>query len=226
MRCKAFTKAGPRCKNAAIERGLCRVHGAKRASARKPKTGPSAAKSKAVLDQTQLGPSIRKVLKQVHPDLKLATAAAAFVGRDLLVIGERLLAEAEGASSRRKKVASVQLQKAAKKILPRGLLKLSVAEATRAVTKLQSAAPGAGRGRHLASRAGLVFSVSTVWRRLGGKAERSAQVYLAAVLEALCAAVLEAAGDVARAEGKSTISLTHVRQAIMADPELGRVFVG
>eukprot|EP00798_Chlamydomonas_sp_ICE-L_P031694 gene31693-biopygen6549 len=78
------------------------------------------------------------------------------------------------------------------------------------------------------SKAGLQFPVGRVARYLkkGKYAERvgaGAPVYLAAVLEYLCAEVLELAGNAARDNKKTRIVPRHVQLAIRNDEELSKL---
>ena len=78
------------------------------------------------------------------------------------------------------------------------------------------------------AKAGLQFPVGRVARYLkrGKYAERvgaGAPVYLAAVLEYLCAEVLELAGNAARDNKKTRIIPRHVQLAIRNDEELSKL---
>lgn len=77
-------------------------------------------------------------------------------------------------------------------------------------------------------KAGLVFPVGRVHRALrkGNYASRigaTAPVYLAAVLEYLLTEVLELAGDMVRAKGKTRITPRDVQLAVRSDNELGEL---
>eukprot|EP00826_Nyctotherus_ovalis_P032997 TRINITY_DN265_c0_g1_i13.p2 TRINITY_DN265_c0_g1~~TRINITY_DN265_c0_g1_i13.p2 ORF type:complete len:121 (+),score=29.94 TRINITY_DN265_c0_g1_i13:397-759(+) len=78
------------------------------------------------------------------------------------------------------------------------------------------------------SRAGLQFPVGRIARFLkqGRYAERigaGAPVYMAAVLEYLCAEVLELAGNAARDNKKTRIIPRHIQLAIRNDEELNKL---
>ena len=85
-----------------------------------------------------------------------------------------------------------------------------------------------GRSTSRTAKAGLQFPVARVGRYLkrGGHATRlsaGAPVYLAAVLEYLCAELLELAGNAARETKKSCIVPRHVQLAVRNDEELDRL---
>lgn len=93
---------------------------------------------------------------------------------------------------------------------------------------------GAGDRKKALSRsakAGLSFPVGRIARYLkkGRYAERigaGAPVYLAAVLEYLCAEVLELAGNAARDNKKTRIVPRHIQLAIRNDEELSKLLGG
>jgi histone H2A len=79
------------------------------------------------------------------------------------------------------------------------------------------------------AKAGLQFPVGRIHRYLKGSAPRigaGAPVYLAAVLEYLCAEILELAGNAARDNKKSRIIPRHVQLAIRNDEELNKLLGG
>ena len=78
------------------------------------------------------------------------------------------------------------------------------------------------------TRAGLTFPVGRIHRlmRIGNYAERvgsGAPVYLAAVLEYLCAEILELAGNAARDNKKNRIIPRHLQLSIRNDEELHKI---
>ena len=81
------------------------------------------------------------------------------------------------------------------------------------------------------SKAGLQFPVARIGRYLkkGGYATRvgaGAPVYLAAVLEYLCAEILELAGNAARDNKKARIIPRHITLAVRNDEELNKFLGG
>ncbi len=100
--------------------------------------------------------------------------------------------------------------------------------------KKPAVAGAGGRGKSgkkavsKSSKAGLQFPVGRIARFLkkGKYAERvgaGAPVYLAAVLEYLCAEVLELAGNAARDNKKARIVPRHIQLAIRNDEELSKL---
>ena len=96
-----------------------------------------------------------------------------------------------------------------------------------------------GRGKGKASgksttksvKAGLQFPVGRIGRflkkgRYAARVGGGAPVYLAAVLEYLCAEILELAGNAARDNKKSRIIPRHVQLAVRNDEELNKLLGG
>jgi len=87
---------------------------------------------------------------------------------------------------------------------------------------------GKNKSQSRSSRAGLTFPVGRCGRylRLGRYSSRiggGAPVYLAAVLEYLCAEILELAGNAARDNGKKRIVPRHLQLAVRNDEELNKL---
>ena len=90
---------------------------------------------------------------------------------------------------------------------------------------------GAGKSTSSSAKAGLQFPVARVGRYLkkGGYSKRvgvGAGVYLAAVLEYLCAEILELAGNAARDNKKTRIVPRHITLAVKNDEELNKLLGG
>jgi len=88
-----------------------------------------------------------------------------------------------------------------------------------------------GGAKSRSSKAGLQFPVGRIHRYLktGSYANRvgaGAPVYLAAVLEYLCAEILELAGNAARDNKKARIVPRHIQLAIRNDEELNKLLGG
>ena len=80
-------------------------------------------------------------------------------------------------------------------------------------------------------KAGLQFPVGRIGRflkkgRYAARVGGGAPVYLAAVLEYLCAEILELAGNAARDNKKSRIIPRHVQLAVRNDEELNKLLGG
>ncbi|XP_047449424.1 histone H2A, sperm-like [Mugil cephalus] len=81
------------------------------------------------------------------------------------------------------------------------------------------------------SRAGITFPVGRIHRMLrkGNYAQRvgnGSAVYLAAVLEYLCAEILELAGNASRDNKKHRIAPRHILLAVKNDEELNKLLMG
>ena len=88
-----------------------------------------------------------------------------------------------------------------------------------------------GKSTTKSVKAGLQFPVGRIGRylKLGKYATRlgaGAPVYLCAVLEYLCAEILELAGNAARDNKKSRIIPRHVQLAVRNDEELNKLLGG
>jgi len=88
-----------------------------------------------------------------------------------------------------------------------------------------------GKSTSRSSRAGLTFPVGRVSRHLreGRYAKRiggGAPVYMAAVLEYLCAEVLELAGNAAKDNKRTRIVPRHIQLAVRNDEELNKMLSG
>merc|ERR1712083_456281 len=88
-----------------------------------------------------------------------------------------------------------------------------------------------GKSMTRSARAGVQFPVGRIARymRSGGYAKRigaGAPVYVAAVLEYLCAELLELAGNAARDNKRQRIVPRHIQLAVRNDEELNKLMSG
>jgi len=90
------------------------------------------------------------------------------------------------------------------------------------------AAKTEGTGKSRSARAGLQFPVGRIHRqirngRYAARVGAGAPVYLASVLEYLCAEILELAGNASRDNKRSRIVPRHIQLAIRNDEELNKL---
>lgn len=95
----------------------------------------------------------------------------------------------------------------------------------------KKAAPKPKSSVSRSSRAGITFPVGRIHRLLkkGNFAQRvgnGAAVYLAAILEYLCAEILELAGNASRDNKKHRIAPRHILLAVKNDEELNNLLAG
>lgn len=88
---------------------------------------------------------------------------------------------------------------------------------------------GKGKNRTKSSRAGLTFPVGRVTRYLrrettSKRVSPGAGIFCAAVLEYLCAEVVELAGNACRDNKRKTINPRHLMLAVRNDEELSKLF--
>lgn len=184
---------------------------------------------------------IYRVLKQVHPDSGMSGDGLSEMNNLIRISLKKItnsINQLMMNSKGRKTISSREVQSATRLSFPGEMAKHAIAEATKAVVKYNSYVGGTardaqGRARPVSrgARAGLQFPVTrieTIMMELAIVNRKSAgsAVYLAAVLEYLCAEVLELAGNAARDNKKVRITPRHIKLAILNDEELTRFFKG
>ena len=193
------------------------------------------------MHNAKLDTYIQKVLKAIHPEMSLSTNVKSQINYFLYLLAVKLVEEAAYLNSGdiyamenkktprgRKTMSARELQSAVKNVLPRELVRHAISEGTKAVTKLFYAYGANKKSRtnriDRTTKAGLQFSVSRVENIIRdhykGRIGQGAPIYLAAVLEYICAELLESAGNAARNNKKSTIQSRHLMLAIENDQEL------
>ena len=178
---------------------------------------------------------IRKVLRQVHPDTTITKDALSQVNSMINTVCNRLAQKAAKLAvySNHKTIREEEIQSAVRLIIPRRISvnMLYLKGQVRWLNLMTKAGERAGR------RAGIEFSISRVESQLRKNAcnncrvSKNASVYLAAVLDYLSAEILELAGNVARDNRHSRITVRDLMLTVKEDDELPslfrhRVFVG
>lgn len=180
---------------------------------------------------------IYRVLKQVHPDTGISLDGMNTM-IDLVNTTLSKIIDSSNILMRRsgnKTLGSRDMQFAVRMTLPGELAKHATAEGTKAVTKYASSVEAKVKGSEKAKpipravRAGTIFSISRTERKMmkqsvACKKQAMAAVYLAAVLEYICAEVLELAGNVARDHQKIRVTPRFIKLSILNDEELSKFF--
>lgn len=199
--------------------------GNKRVPVGKPMVPPRRAKR----NNDQFYIYIHRVLKQVHPDSGINTSAIEMIDRfciDILLMVcarvQRLIQLDD-----RQTVSSREVQTAVKSLLPGELAKHAISEGTKSVTKFSSS-KSVTRGPNAAAtrkekKAGLVFPVGRIENmmreNIKARIGENAPVYLASVIEYLCAELLELSGNSARDNKRVRVARRDIYLAIMNDQE-------
>eukprot|EP01111_Echinosteliopsis_oligospora_P013553 TRINITY_DN4888_c0_g1_i1.p1 TRINITY_DN4888_c0_g1~~TRINITY_DN4888_c0_g1_i1.p1 ORF type:complete len:228 (-),score=35.01 TRINITY_DN4888_c0_g1_i1:109-792(-) len=180
---------------------------------------------------TNLSPQIYKVLKQVHPDLGISNNAMHIIEDILGRVFQQIMEEAYKLSeiNRRKTIGSREIQTSVRLVFPGELAKHGVSEGTKAVVKYLTSRRDKGR-RTKSAAAGITFSVAKIHSKMkeaikGKRLGESAPIYLAAVLEYLCAEVLDLAGRAAAENKRGRIIPRYIFLSISYDAELNKLIM-
>ena len=180
-------------------------------------------------DYEYLGTYINKVLKQVHPSGGITGEAEKSVNVLLMDTLDRTMKVVNDLlqSSKTHTVKATVISAALSTIITGELGKHAKSEGTKSVTKFQSSVAGTkGAGVSKASRAGLKFPPTRIGHMIRERASgcsrlsQTADVYMAAVLEYLCAELLELSGNSARDHKRKRINPRDITLAIKSDEEL------
>jgi histone H2B len=173
---------------------------------------------------------IYRVLKQVHPDTRISGNVSRQLNSLLSIIADEIskLAYTLMLEQQKVTISSREIQSVVRLIIPGEMAKHAVSEGTKAVTKYNVATIDKdekknGKKERLEHKAGLTFSVALCTKFLRIYSKRvgiGAAVYLAAVLEYLCAEILELSSNCVRDSKKITISTRHIFLACVNDLEI------
>ena len=172
------------------------------------------------------------VLKQVHPDTSITEQALADTNVMLHLLMENLLDRACELThkSHAKTLTGRSVESACKIVLPGELKKHAMHEGLKAVVKFESSTSIiTDERKRIEKRAGMNFSVSRVDHLTRVhcpelKISEKAMVYLTAVLEYMCAEIMELSGNVARGFKKQRVTPHHISYAIQQDEEISALF--
>ena len=187
--------------------------------------------------------SIRKVLRQLHPDCNITDEAKTNINLILNVLLIKLVNQSkkfmkpEKSEKGGKTLSVLELEKAVKLIIPNERqankfatsAEYAISVGKNIVSKFKKNEKMKGT---LEKKAGLQFSVSKtrkVMRDLLSKDDNLSEyapVYASAVLEYICAEFLEHAGHVAYNKKRKTINTIFLKTYILNNPELKHLITG
>ncbi len=185
-------------------------------------------------DWVKYGTYIHKVLKQVHPDMRIQGISMNVLNDMVNMVGMRLAKLAVMSTTKelgheKSTIGSREVLAAVGLTFKGELAKHAVSEGTKAMTRFKANSGKMAKPTTKEARAGLQFSVSrterffNIYRR---KVQLNAKVFMAAALEYIIAEVLEVAGNITNDNKKKQITPRHINLAIRKDTELNRLFNG
>lgn len=169
---------------------------------------------------------IKRILKQSHPDLGLNKNAlmelnsyANYISSDFA----RKSAEIARSAGKRT-ISTREVQSSVQVMLTNELARHAISEAKKALENFSKNIKQKGS---LSAKAGIVMTVSRMRKFLGAhslRVSKGSPIYLAAVVEYLCAEILELSGNSARDDKRMRITARDILKAVQHDDELSNFF--
>lgn len=172
---------------------------------------------------------IRPILalqRLIHPELSLTLDAKLLLDDVIDELFLHLMQEVDKVLTKNRSatVSTKAVRKAVREFFPSKLARTSNDFAASAVAKyFAHKAKHSDQIERNSTKAGLVFPVSLVGKALHAKKYRAGPpgaIYVAAVLEYVCAEILQSAGHIANGERHKRITYEDVREAILADHDV------
>lgn len=180
--------------------------------------------------------NIAKVLRIVHPHpnedvrgIGITKSAMEFLVAFLNRFTRLIVETGREVLIKTKTMTTKQLHYAVRRVLPGELAPHAIAEMTKARARFANARGVVGAGRRTgAAKANITFSTSVAnkFMRVYGckRVSMTAPAELAALMEYVCAEILEMAGNAAKDNGKRRINEKHLQLAIQNDEEFNTLF--
>lgn len=173
---------------------------------------------------------VRKVLRQVYPMLGANKLAVDATQNLLNSVFSRIIAVSAALLriSKKSTLTAQTIQTAVQLVLSGELTNHAIREGTNAVNKFEISVKNKEKGP-VNARAGVIFPVARLVRQAleflpNSRISKKSCIYLAAVLEYICADLLERAGKTAQDNKKLRITINHLRNAVNTDKEFSYLF--
>ena len=177
---------------------------------------------------------INRVLKQVHPNAGLKNATRNQISQLMILLAKKITVMAKDLTvgAGRKVLSYSDITGAVNLVIPGMLYKHAISEGTKAIQKV------ADKKVNVQKSSGLTFSIARTRGLIAGKyrkkqtqslglqISRKASVFLTAVLEYICAEILELSGNTAKDYNRTLINSRHMFIAISNDFELKKLVFG